>query len=123
LTAQTQIQTRFTIDSKVAQLKIKNSLRVKASAKRERLEIIAEILLFCEQKQLKTAIMYSNNLNYLQLQNCLNDLMGLGMLTRDGRTYMTTEKGHRFLELFAELGDILGGSKNLDALPGPPRFS
>ena len=123
MTAQTQIQTRFTIDSKVARLKTKNSLRVKASAKRERLEIIAEILLFCGQKQLKTAIMYSNNLNYLQLQNCLNDLMGLGMLTRDGRTYVTTEKGHRFLELFAELGDILGGPKNLDALSSPPRFS
>jgi predicted transcriptional regulator len=71
------------------------------------MEIIAEILLLCERQRAKTNIMYKTNLNYAQLQTHLNSLMSLGMLIREEGFYVTTEKGFRFLELFAELQGIL----------------
>jgi len=71
------------------------------------MEIIAEILLFCDQQKAKTSIMYKTNLNYVQLQNQLKFLTAQGMLSYDMGKYATTEKGYRFLELFVGLYDIL----------------
>ena len=51
--------------------------------------------------------MYNTNLNYAQLQIHLSYLTSLGMLIRERGRYFTTDKGFRFLELFAELQDIL----------------
>jgi len=51
--------------------------------------------------------MYNTNLNYAQLQIHLSYLTSLGMLMREQGRYFTTDKGYRFLELFAELQDIL----------------
>lgn len=75
--------------------------------KRGRTEIIAEILLYCVQQRGKTNIMYKANLNYTQLQTNLSFLTSLGMLMHKEERYVTTEKGHRFLELFTELQGIL----------------
>jgi predicted transcriptional regulator len=107
LTVQEQVQFRFGIDSKLALLRLKKDLKVSSGAKRGRMEIIAEILLLCERENAKTSIMYKTNLNYAQLQSHLSSLTTIGMLTQENGLYLTTEKGFRFLELYAELQGIL----------------
>lgn len=76
-------------------------------ARRGRLDIIAEILLFCEQQKTKTSIMYNANLNYSQLKRHMDALTAQGLLAKKATKYITTEKGHHFLELFAQLNDLL----------------
>ncbi len=77
-------------------------------SKRERLEIMAEILYYCNQQKTKTtSIMYKVNLNYAQLKKHLGSLVSQGLLTTDKKEYATTQKGQRFLELFVQLNDIL----------------
>ena len=75
--------------------------------RRGKLDIIAEILLFCEQQKTKTSIMYNTNLNYGQLKNHMDALTSQGLLGKRLNKYTTTEKGYRFLELFAQLNDLL----------------
>ena len=75
--------------------------------RRSKLDIIAEILLFCEQQKTKTSIMYNTNLNYSQLKNHMDMLTAQGLLTKKQNRYATTEKGHHFLELFAQLNNLL----------------
>ena len=82
-------------------------------AKRGRLEIMAEILLFCCERKTKTNIMYRTNLNYAQMQNHLKTLTKRGLLTEDKRNYVTTEKGRRFAELFIELNELLKDEKSI----------
>ena len=76
-------------------------------ARRGKLDIIAEILLFCEQQKTKTSIMYNTNLNYSQLKNQMDTLTSQGLLAKTTNKYHTTEKGYRFLELFAQVNDLL----------------
>ena len=71
------------------------------------MDIIAEILLFCEEQKTKTSIMYNANLNYSQLKNHLNTLTSQGLLEKKTNKYVTTERGYRFLELFAQINDLL----------------
>ena len=75
--------------------------------KRERVEIIAEILCYCNQQKAKTEIMYKVNLNYAQLKRYLKCLTSQGLLVADMNKYATTRKGHRFLKLFVQLNKIL----------------
>ena len=75
--------------------------------RRGKLDIIAEILLFCERQKTKTSIMYNANLNYSQLKNHMDTLTSQGLLAKNINKYLTTEKGYRFLELFAQLNDLL----------------
>ncbi len=82
----------------------RNSIK---GARRGKLDIIAEILLFCEQQKSKTSIMYNTNLNYAQLKSNVSSLTGQGLLAKKTNKYTTTEKGYRFLELFAQLNNLL----------------
>ncbi len=75
--------------------------------RRGRLDIFAEILLFCEQQKTKTSIMYNTNLNYGQLKAHMDSLISQGLLVKTQNKYLTTDKGYRFLELFAQLNDLL----------------
>jgi predicted transcriptional regulator len=75
--------------------------------RRGKLDIIAEILLFCEHQKTKTSIMYNTNLNYSQLKSHMDTLTSQGLLAKNINKYLTTEKGYRFLELFAQLNDLL----------------
>jgi predicted transcriptional regulator len=75
--------------------------------KRGRLEIISEILFYCDQQKAKTKIMYETNLNYAQLKRHLRSLTSQGLLRTNKNKYVTTQKGHRFLQLFAQLNAIL----------------
>ncbi len=76
-------------------------------SKRGKLTIIAEILLFCDQQKTKTSIMYNANLNYCQLKKHLDTLTSQGLLEKKQNKYFTTGKGYRYLELFAQLNDLL----------------
>lgn len=70
------------------------------SSRRGKLDIIAEILLFYDQKKTKTSIMYNTNLNYSQLKSHMHTLTSQGMLVKSQNKDNTTEKGYRFIELF-----------------------
>ena len=76
-------------------------------SRRGKLDIIAEILLFCEHQKSKTSIMYNTNLNYSQLKNQIDALTSQGLIAKSVNKYITTDKGYRFLELFAQLNDLL----------------
>ena len=76
-------------------------------SRRGKLDIIAEILLFCEHQKSKTSIMYNTNLNYSQLKNQIDTLTSQGLLAKSVNKYVITERGYRFLELFAQLNDLL----------------
>ena len=108
---QAQLQLKIGIESKLWRLKQNNIWSTKGSSRRERNEIIAEILLFCEHPKKKTKIMYNTNLSYPQLQNYLNCLTSTGTIQQEKGCYVTTERGYPFLELFAELQEIIYGEK------------
>lgn len=57
----------------------RNSIK---GARRGKLDIIAEILLFCEQQKTKTSIMYNTNLNYAQLKSHMDSLTAQGLLAK-----------------------------------------
>lgn len=82
------------------------------SSRRGKMDIIAEVLLFCDQQKTKTSIMYNANLNYSQLKNQMNALISQGLLEKKLNKYVTTERGYRFLELFAQINDLLDEFKN-----------
>lgn len=75
--------------------------------KRERMEIMADILCYCNQQKTKTDIMHKVNLNYAQLKRYLKSLTSQGLLVADMNKYATTQKGYRFLKLFVQLNNIL----------------
>lgn len=82
-------------------------------ARRGKLDIIAEILLYCEQQKSKTSIMYNANLNYAQLKSQISSLTSQGLLAKKVNKYIITERGYRFLELFAQLNDLLEEYRNI----------
>jgi predicted transcriptional regulator len=98
---------RYKYETKLVTLKENDGWNTYNGTKRGRLEIIAEILLFCGQQKAKTSIMYKANLNYSQLKKHLKSLTTQGLLTHNKDKYVTTEKGYRFLELFSQLTDML----------------
>lgn len=81
-------------------------------SRRGRLDIMAEILLYCEQHKTKTSIMYNANLNYSQLKNQIKALTSQGLLEKKLNKYTTTKKGYQFLELFAQINDLLNEFQN-----------
>lgn len=51
--------------------------------------------------------MYNTNLNYSQLKSHMDTLTSQSLLAMNVNKYSTTEKGNHFLELFAQLNDML----------------
>jgi predicted transcriptional regulator len=51
--------------------------------------------------------MYRNYLSHAQLKTYLTLLTSRDLLAHNSDQYVTTEKGHRFLEAFAQLNDVL----------------
>ncbi|MEM2855994.1 MAG: winged helix-turn-helix domain-containing protein [Candidatus Nitrosocaldaceae archaeon] len=69
------------------------------SIKRDRLDIMIDILEIVSTLSKKTHILYKANVNYTQLTKYLTALQELGMLhERDGE-YVITDKGRIFLSL------------------------
>jgi predicted transcriptional regulator len=76
-------------------------------SRRARLDILAEILLYCEQPRTKTSVMYNTNLNHAQLKKHMKTLITQKLLEKSVNKYFTTERGYHFLELFVQLNNII----------------
>ncbi|MBN1357905.1 hypothetical protein JW988_03960 [Candidatus Bathyarchaeota archaeon] len=94
-------------DETKLKMRLNNGWDFASGSKRERMEIMAEILCYCIQQKAKTDIMYKVNLNYAQLKKYLGYMTFQGLLVADRNKYVATLKGQRFLKLFVQLNDLL----------------
>jgi len=80
-----------------------------AMVKRDRLEIMAEILGLCLEPRTKTHVMYGTNLSWKMLQYYLSELQSRGLLEvhSNSTRYVTTERGLDFLEKWKELKELI----------------
>lgn len=77
-------------------------------AKRKRVEIMVEILDLCFYPQLRTDIVHGANLNWMMLQKYLPELQSQELLEEaEANTYVTTKKGHEFMEKWKEQKKII----------------
>ena len=80
--------------------------------RRDRLHIIAEILGITKDGSLKTQIMYKANLSFAQLNEYLNFLTKIELITvqkeNNKIVYKITDKGHHYLEKYKDISEILG---------------
>lgn len=80
--------------------------------RRDRLHIMAEVLLVTRDGALKTQIMYKANLSFAQLKEYLSLLLELGLLATRKRgqktIYKTTRKGVEYLKSYDEIRALLG---------------
>ena len=77
--------------------------------KRDRVEIIADILGLCSMPKTKTHIMYGTNLSWKMLQHYLSELQSLEFLEvhNNSTRYVTTKRGLDFVEKWKELQKLL----------------
>jgi predicted transcriptional regulator len=73
--------------------------------KRDRLQILADILVLCKTPRNKTTIMYKTNLSYASLVRHLNFLQNAKLLEvhHSATSYLTTPKGSEFVKKLKEL--------------------
>ncbi|MCW3999434.1 MAG: winged helix-turn-helix domain-containing protein [Candidatus Bathyarchaeota archaeon] len=84
--------------------------------KRDRIQIIAEILGQCRSPQTQTYVRRQTNLSYDVLQSCIMQLLVRQWLRQvedenGQKRYVTTPKGMVFLEKWFELLQLAGVSK------------
>lgn len=77
--------------------------------KRDRIEIMAEILCLCMEPKTKTHVMYGTNLSWKMLQHYLSELQTLKLLEvhKDSTRYIATKRGREFVEKWKELQTLL----------------
>ncbi|WGM90202.1 MAG: hypothetical protein IAX21_02235 [Candidatus Bathyarchaeota archaeon] len=77
-------------------------------SKRDRVEIIAEILCLCSKAQSKTRIMYGTNLSWKMLQHYLAYMQEHGLLEikNESTKYAATTKGREFVAKWNELKEL-----------------
>ncbi|MEJ2242030.1 MAG: winged helix-turn-helix domain-containing protein [Candidatus Bathyarchaeota archaeon] len=79
--------------------------------RRDRLQLMAEIMEAAKEKQLKTRIMYMVNLSFSQLNEYLEFLTKTGFLrfySEDKRkVYETTTKGNQYIKNYIEMSNWL----------------
>jgi predicted transcriptional regulator len=77
--------------------------------KRNRLQVLTEILQTCKSPQTKSRIMHKANLSHGTLQDCLMQLLDLSFVEHlpDLNRYVTTEKGRTFLGKWGQLQELL----------------
>jgi len=80
-----------------------------AMVKRDRVEIIADILGLCSEPKTKTRVMYGTNLSWKMLKHYLSELESRGLLEVDGKSkrYVTTKRGLDFVEKWIALKKLL----------------
>jgi predicted transcriptional regulator len=78
-------------------------------SKRDRIEIIAEILDLCSAPKTKTHVMYGTNLSWKMLQHYLAELQSLGLLQVKEKSsrYISSKRGLEFVEKWKELKELL----------------
>jgi predicted transcriptional regulator len=83
--------------------------------RRNRIYIIAEILTIAKEGTLKTQIMYRANLSFTQLSEYLSFLTEISLLeihNENGKQiYRTTAKGHKYLEKYEDIANLLGDNE------------
>jgi predicted transcriptional regulator len=79
------------------------------SGKRDRVEIIADILGLCSEPKTKTHVIYGTNLSWKMLQHYLSELQSRKLLEKQSKakTYVTTTRGLDFLKKWKELKELL----------------
>jgi len=77
---------------------------VNNSKYRNKLQIIADILLVAGKGAKKTRIMYQANLSYDLLKRYLTEVLEAGLISinKDERSYIITQKGEVFLKKYEE---------------------
>jgi len=78
--------------------------------RRDRIEIIAEILRIAKKGVKKTHLVYKANLNHALLEEYLMRLEQQGLIARNinpGRKVQTTERGQQFVERYTGLQSVL----------------
>ena len=79
--------------------------------RRDKIDIIAEILNIAKDGLLKTQIMYRANLSFAQLNEYLDFLTGINLLVLEKengkKVYKTTEKGERYIQKYDGISYIL----------------
>ena len=77
--------------------------------KRDRVEIMAEILGLCSEPRTKTHVMYGTNLSWKMLQYYLSELQSLELLeVKDSSSrYVVTKRGREFVEKWKDLQQLL----------------
>jgi len=75
---------------------------------RSRTELASNILEAANGGATKTKIMYKTFLSYAQLKEYLNFLAANGLIDYDtsSQTFRTSEKGHKFLRLHNQMGEL-----------------
>ncbi|GIU71759.1 MAG: hypothetical protein KatS3mg003_1238 [Candidatus Nitrosocaldaceae archaeon] len=71
--------------------------------RRNKEEILADILHASINGATKSRIMYNSFLNYSQLEKYLNYALDLGLLEHNNSIYKITDKGREYLNLFDRL--------------------
>ncbi len=76
--------------------------------KRDRVEIMAEILGLCSKPKTKTRVMYGTNLSWKMLQHYLAYMQEHELLEvqNDSTKYVTTGRGRDFVEKWRELKEL-----------------
>ena len=76
--------------------------------KRDRVEIMAEILELCSKPKTKTRVMYGTNLSWKMLQHYLAYMQENALLEvqNDSTKYVTTGRGRDFVEKWNELKEL-----------------
>jgi Predicted transcriptional regulator len=71
---------------------------------RDRLDIIADILVVVSREAKKTQIMYQANLSYKVLQRYLTEIVDAALVTFQdaNQLYLLTGKGHEYLDAYKE---------------------
>lgn len=81
------------MEHEIARLRAREERR-----RRDRHEIISDILEYAKTGKLKTRIMQKIRLSYPQLELYLNAMLARGFLRKVGSDYVTTEKGLHVVE-------------------------
>ena len=87
--------------------------------RRDRLNIMAEILNVATEKKLKTQIMYNVNLSFSQVKEYISYLTERGFLgvriENRKKVYQTTPKGKLYIENYMEMSNILRPNEQVEA--------
>ena len=81
---------------------------------RNRMEIVANLLDIAKTATLKTHLMYKANLSYVMVNEYLDYLIDAGLIMErpepdtNAKLFETTEKGMKYLEIYASLQNLAG---------------
>ena len=91
--------------------------------RRNRFEVMYEILFFCRIERQKTKIMYKCNLSFHLLEKYINFLLSRNLLRNSGeKRYHTTPQGMKFLEEYERIREILSENRNEKSLKRNIRY-